>query len=305
MKKILLGLVCAAALMGAGLMSATWAADIKVINADVWFPEGPIWYQGKLYYVEYGRNTIMTWDGTKNDTFWKQDGCGPSAVVTNAAGQFLTTCYDSGTIGRISADGKTLTPYSKDSNGHGFVGPNDLAPDKKGGVYFTGSGHEGPAIDASVYYINKDGTTVTQVADDLHNANGLAVSNDGKTLYVIETEENRLLQFAINEDGTLTDRKVFLNLTDLFPKDPKIWPDGVKIDAKGELYIGQSPRSLDAPGKIIVVDGAGKLLRTIAVPSVSMPNLAFGPDEKVIYVMALDQIDKAPWHGKVYEVPNQ
>jgi hypothetical protein len=25
----------------------------------------------------------------------------------------------------------------------------------------------------------------------------------------------------------------------------------------------------------------------------------------VIYVMALDQIDKAPWHGKVYEVPNQ
>ena len=36
-----------------------------------------------------------------------------------------------------------------------------------------------------------------------------------------------------------------------------------------------------------------------------MPNLAFGPDEKVIYVMALDQIDKAPWHGKVYEVPNQ
>ncbi|HSY84931.1 MAG TPA: hypothetical protein VLA85_00035, partial [Verrucomicrobiae bacterium] len=68
MKKILLGLVCAAALMGAGLMSVAWAADIKVINADAWFPEGPVWYQGKLYYVEYGRNTIMTWDGTKNDT---------------------------------------------------------------------------------------------------------------------------------------------------------------------------------------------------------------------------------------------
>jgi hypothetical protein len=26
---------------------------------------------------------------------------------------------------------------------------------------------------------------------------------------------------------------------------------------------------------------------------------------KVIYVMALDQIDKALWHGKVYEVPNE
>jgi gluconolactonase len=46
-------------------------------------------------------------------------------------------------------------------------------------------------------------------------------------------------------------------------------------------------------------------VRTIAVPSRSMPNLAFGPDETVLYVMALDQIDAVPWHGKVYEVPNQ
>jgi gluconolactonase len=41
------------------------------------------------------------------------------------------------------------------------------------------------------------------------------------------------------------------------------------------------------------------------VPSPSMPNLAFGPGEKTIFVMALDQIDNAPWHGKVYEVPNE
>ena len=299
MRKLLLGLVSAAA-----LMTAAQAADIKVINADAWFPEGPIWYQGKLYYVEYGRNTIDAWDGTKNTIFWKQDGCGPSAVVVTPKGEFLTTCYDSGTIGHVSADGKTLTPYSKDKDGNGFVGPNDLVVDSKGGVYFTGSGHEGPVIDAAVYYIGTDGT-VTKAADDLHNANGLALSNDGKILYVIETEENRLLAFDVHDDGSLTGRRVFLNLNDMFPNAPHIWPDGMKIDAKGEIYIGQSPRSLDAPGKIIVVDSQGKLLRTIAVPSVSMPNLTFGPGEKVIYVMALDQIDKAPWHGKVYEVPNQ
>lgn len=77
------------------------------------------------------------------------------------------------------------------------------------------------------------------------------------------------------------------------------------MDAKEEMYIGQSPRSLDAPGKIIVVDGGGKLLRTLSVPSPSMPNFAFGRDEKVLYVMALDQIDAAPWHGKVYEIANK
>lgn len=298
MKTRLLGLTLALSMTG-----ASFAADVKTINGDAWFPEGPIWYHDKLYYVEYGRNTVMTWDGTKNETFWMQDGCGPSAVLPTATGEFFVTCYDNQTIGRISADGKTLPPYDKDSEGRAFIGPNDLAPDKRGGTYFTGSGHEGPVIDASVYYITAAGKVIRE-ATDLHNANGLAVSNDGKILYLIETEDSRLLAFDIAEDGGLSGRRVFLRLDDLFAGQPHIYPDGVKIDAKGELYIGQSPRSLDNPGKIIVVDAGGKLLRTIEVPSVSMPNLAFGPGETTIYVMALDQIDKAPYHGKVYAVPN-
>lgn len=71
------------------------AADIKVINSDAWFAEGPIWYKNQLYYVEYGRGTVMTWDGKENHVFWKQDGCGPSAVVPTSSGEFVVTCYDS------------------------------------------------------------------------------------------------------------------------------------------------------------------------------------------------------------------
>ena len=310
MHKIFLALTMVAAFAIAAEVASAPAApaladDAKVINPDAWFAEGPIWYHDKLFYVEYGRQTVMTWDGKQNAVFWKQDGCGPSAVLPDSAGNFVVTCYDSNSIGRISADGKTLDSYTKDTEGHGFVGPNDFAPDKKGGIYFTGSGKGGPLIDASAYYITNDGK-VKLVADDLHNANGLVVSNDGKILYLVETEDNRIIAFDINDgDGSLSNRRVFLNLNDLFPNQPHIWPDGIKFNTKGEMYIGQSPRSLDAPGKIVVVDGEGKLLREIGVPSPSMPNLAFGPDEKDIFVMALDQIDAAPWHGKVYEVPNQ
>ena len=159
----------------------------------------------------------MTWDGKTNTVFWKQDGCGPSAVVPTRTGEFVVTCYDSNTIGRISADGKTLPPYDKDTDGKGFVGPNDFAPDKKGGIYFTGSGKGGPLIDASAYYIGPEGK-VKLVADDLHNANGLALSNDGKTLYLIETEDNRLIEFDVKDDASLANRRVFLKLDDLFPE---------------------------------------------------------------------------------------
>jgi gluconolactonase len=283
------------------------ADDVRILNEDAHFAEGPIWYHGKLYYVEYDRSSVTTWDGTRNTIFWSKKGCGPSAVIPTARGEFLTTCYDSGTIGRISADGKDLPPYTHDKDGNRFVGPNDFAPDHRGGIYFTCSGTApGPVIDGKVFYLAADGT-ISQKATDVHSANGIVVSNDGKILYVIETEDHRLIQFKIGPDASLSDRRVFLDLDDLTHNVTHIFPDGVKIDSQGHLYIGQNPRDAHAPlaGTIFVVDATGKLLRTLKLPSPGVPNLAFSPDERLVYVMALDQLDKSPYRGKVYSIVNR
>lgn len=302
MKSCLLALL---ALAGAAPMAH--GADVKVLNDDAHFAEGPIWYQGKLYYVEYDRNSVTTWDGRQNRIFWSKPGCGPSAVIPTSSGEFLTTCYDSGTIGRISADGTDLPPYSHDKDGHSFVGPNDFAPDHHGGIYFTCSGTApGPVIDGKIFYLATNGT-ITQEATDVHSANGIVVSNDGKILYAIETEDHRLIQFDIAADGSLSGRRVFLSLDELTHHVTHIYPDGVKMDSKGLLYIGQNPRDVHAPlaGTIFVVDAAGKLLRTLTLPSPGVPNLALSPDEKTVYVMALDQLDKSPYKGKVYAIANR
>jgi gluconolactonase len=300
LKQHLLGLVIATA-----VASAAQADGIRVLNDDVHFPEGPVWYHGKLYYVEYDRNTVTTWDGQKNAIFWSQQGCGPSAVINTVRGDFVTTCYDNGTIGRISADGKTLPPYTHDKDGNPFVGPNDFAPDGHGGLYFTCSGNPGPVIDGKVFYMAADGT-ITQQARDVHSANGIAVSNDGKILYVVESEVHRLIQFKVGPGPSLTDRRVFVNLDDLTGNVVHIIPDGVKIDSKGQIYIGQNPRDVHAPlaGTIFVVNAEGKLLRKLALPSPGVPNLAFSPDERTVYVTALDQLDKSPYQGKIYAIPN-
>jgi gluconolactonase len=283
------------------------AADVRVLNDDAHFAEGPTWHQGKLYYVEYDRNSVTTWDGARNRIFWSKPGCGPSAVIPTSSGEFLVTCYDSGTLGHISADGRDLPPYSHDRDGHPFVGPNDFAPDRHGGIYFTCSGTApGPVIDGKIFYLAADGT-ITQEAADVHSANGIVVSNDGKILYAIETEDNRLIQFRIGAGGSLSERRVFLNLDELTHHVTHIYPDGVKIDSKGLLYIGQNPRDVHAPlgGTIFVVDAAATLLRTLKLPSPGVPNLALSPDEKTVYVMALDQLDKPPYHGKVYAIANR
>jgi sugar lactone lactonase YvrE len=282
-------------------------ADVRVLNDDVHFAEGPVWYHDKLYYVEYDRSSVDTWDGAQNAIFWSKPGCGPSAVIPTSRGEFLTTCYDSGTIGRISADGKDLPPYSHDKDGHPFVGPNDFAPDRRGGIYFTCSGTApGPVIDGKIFYLAADGT-ITQEATEVHSANGIVVANDGRILYAIETEDNRLIEFRIAADGSLSERRVFLNLDDLTHHVTHIYPDGVKMDSKGLLYIGQNPRDVHAPlaGTIFVVDAAGTLVRTLKLPSPGVPNLALSPDEKTVYVMALDQLDKSPYKGKVYAIANR
>src|SRR5260370_3689679 len=207
---------------------AAHADTLRVLNGDVHFPEGPVWYHGKLYYVEYDRNSVTTWDGQKNTIFWSQKGCGPSAVIATVHGEFLTTCYDNGTIGRISADGKTLLPYTHDKDGNPFVGPNDFAPDAQGGIYFTASGDPGPVINGKVFYMAAD-ETISQKASDAHSANGVAHYKDGRGLYVVETEGHRLLQVKIGPGETLSHPRVFLNLYDLSHNFLSLYPDAVKI----------------------------------------------------------------------------
>jgi sugar lactone lactonase YvrE len=281
------------------------ADGVQILNADAHFPEGPIWYHGKLYYVEYDRNSVTAWDGSKNSIFWSQKGCGPSAVIPTAQGEFLTTCYDNNSIGRISSEGRTLPPYTQDKAGNPLVGPNDFAPDAHGGIYFTASGHPGAAIDGRVFYLAADGT-IELKADNVESANGVAVSKDGRILYVIETDGHRLLRFNIGPGGSLSDRRLFVNMDDLTNNVGHIYPDGVKIDSRGEIYIGQNPRDIHAPlaGIIFVVNAEGKLLRKLTLPSPGVPNLAFSADEKTVYVTALDQLDKSPYQGKVYSIPN-
>lgn len=282
-------------------VTVSFASGAKIINEKAAFPEGPCWHENKLFYVEYGGHTVKTWDGRNNMTFWRQDGCGPAAVVPDSTGNFFVTCYDSNEIVKISKSGKTVASYKASKDGTKFVGPNDFAADKNRGVYFTASGPwESAPIVGKIFYINSSGI-ITEVADDIHYANGLALSQDGKTLYCAESEASRIIQFTVGENGSLSDRRLFVRVGSIDEKSGMLaYPDGLKIDRSGKIYIGQF-----SMGRIVVVTPEGKFERAIDVPSPSAPNLTFNSDGSTIFVMAVDDVNNAPYPGKVYEVPNR
>ena len=256
---------------------------------------------GTLYYVEYGTHKVMTWDGERNAEFWHKEGCGPSAIASVPGGDFLVTCYDAGSIARLSGAGELKVEYTRSTDGEVFQGPNDFVADSRGGIYFTASGPwESDPIVGKIFYMDAKGE-IREVANDLHYANGLALSKDGRILYLAESEAGRVIQFTIGENGRLGDRKRFVQVAAVDPDSGTgAYPDGLKTDSQGNLYICQYSK-----GRIVVVSPDKKLLRTINVPSPAAPNLAFGAGEKELYIMAVDDQNNAPYWGKVYIVPNR
>ncbi len=128
----------------------------------------------------------------------------------NWGGALLVACYDNGTVAMISMNGAILQRIQEDRAGNHFVAPNDLAVDAKGGVYFSASG-SGDAVLGKVFYRRPDGV-VLDVANSIRDANGLVVSRDGKTLYLASSADQRLMTFSIMPDGTLGDRRPFVDL---------------------------------------------------------------------------------------------
>ena len=76
-------------------------------------------------------------------------------------------------------------------------------------------------------------------------------------------------------------------------------PDGLKTDAKGNLYIALYEGSL-----VLAADGSGKLLARIDPPAPNISNVAFGPDASVLYVTGVLDAAAAPWPGEVYRIAN-
>ena len=276
------------------LANAAPAQDVAVINPRALFPEGPVMQDGKLYYAEYAANVVQVWDGTTNAVLWQQDGCGPSAVVPMGA-NFAVTCYDSGQLVVIGADGKTVASHDKDAAGLPLQGPNDGTPDGQGGAWFSLSGpwESGPIV-GRVVHLGSSGAPV-EVANDLHYANGVAKGMDGR-LYVNESEAGRVISFAIAADGTLSDRRLFARLYQM-GEAPQVYPDGIKLGPNGNFYVGEY-----SAGRIVELAQDGTLVKVHEIAASATPNLTFSPDGKTMYVMVVDNTAGAPYEGRVLAV---
>ena len=285
----------------AAASSASAIAGTVRVNEAV-YPEGPLWRDGKLLYVEYAGPGVMSWAAGNAVTFWSREHCGASGLIAYREDHLLVACYDSNSLVELDRDGRAVRTIDTDTTGKPFVGPNDFAADSRGGIYFSASGAfdvKAP-ISGALLYLAPGADAPRRVADLIHYPNGLTLSRDGRSLLVAEMLAARILVFSVQEDGSLGSRAVWARMQDLAKPTPHQdaynGPDGLKLGPDGNYYIAQN-----GSGRVLVVDAGKKRVRTLVVPTPYVTNVNFGADgADTVYITGVFDPWKAPFPGAVY-----
>lgn len=292
------------------LVANAVCADEVTVVSNVLGPEGPLYIDGNLYYVGWVSNTLSKWDGKTATVLNNSEGCGHNGLALTKQKTFLLACTnDPGTILELDMTGKQLRRWDTDSNGKKFDGGiNDVVVTANGGAYATVFGpYADPPVPTSVIgkilYLAPGSEKWVEVANDLNYANGIGVSPDQKTLYVSEMVGNCILKFTIEPDGSLSHRSNFalLNLLTKTKSDsPWLGPDSMKVDSKGNIYVAQW-----FGGKILKLSPDGKLLHVFTVAAGDgTTNVAFGKDEKELYVTVVKDPNDQKAKGSIVKIPN-
>jgi gluconolactonase len=208
--------------------------------------------------------------------------------------------------------------------GRPFNSPNDITIDERGRIYFSDPrylGHE--PIDQAVvgvYRIDPDGK-IQRIITDAGKANGVCVSPDQKSIYVVSNDNGAtsierlatggaanpsgvdvplrkghmlLMAYDLAADGSAKFRKT---LVDYAPFDG---PDGLVCDKDGNLYV--AVRAENRPG-ICVYSPEGKELAYLKTEIPTNVGFGRGAESKTLYITAGSSLYRVKTNREGYQLP--
>jgi gluconolactonase len=278
------------------------SGKIVKLHSGFKFTEGPAADRdGNVYFSDIPNERILKVDAGGKLSVFRDKSNRANGLMLNAKGEIIA-CEMAGQIVAYSADGASRRVLADKYNGKRFNAPNDLVVDKHDGVYFTdpafGAPMPLPQGKTAVYYLAPNGE-VTRLIDNLPNPNGVILSPDEKTLYVIPSGQADMMAYAVEAPGKLGKGRVFCTLKQR-KEGGKSGGDGLTVDTKGRLYI-TSELGLQ------VFDSEGKLLGILALPE-QPANVTFGgKDLQTLYVTARTSLYTVPMEatGHLFALPRK
>ena len=285
----------------AGLDTAKFLGPLRVettLPGEKNFTEGPaVDAAGNVFFTNPGE--ILKWaPAAKQLSTFRKPSNGANGQALDRQGRLLHCEAADGSHGRVTrTDLKSgeLTVLCDKFNGFPLGAPNDVCVDGSDRIYFTSRlANTNPATGNvnAVYRIDPDGKVARILAaPDIDMPNGLAITPDSRTFYLIESDgrlnrARNIRAYDLKPDGSVANHRI------LYTFYPGRGGDGMRLDVEGNLYVAaglHKPRgtseTLDTRPGIHVITPQGKLVAFVETPEDTITNCAFGgPDQRTLYV---------------------
>jgi len=124
----------------------------------------------------------------------------------------------------------------------------------------------------------KPGGEAREVANELAFPNGMVITPDNKTLIVAESFAARLTAFDIEDDGALSNRRIWAD---------GVGPDGICLDADGCIWASSGNMTNDCAR----IREGGELLERFDLGRSCFATMLGGPDRRTLFMLT------AEWQG--------
>jgi gluconolactonase len=260
-------------------------AEAELVADGFVFAEGPVWSfrHSHLTFSDIPGDTMYRWDERGGLHVYRKPSNFSNGLAYDADGALVACEHRTRRLTRETPDG--MQTVADAYGGRRLNAPNDVVATPDGSLVFTdphyglGEGFGGPAEQEQpvrgVYRIRRGGGEPELLTGDLEGPNGLALTADGRTLYVDDTEHFHIRAFAVGPNWSLSGGEVLVDL----PREGEGVPDGLKLDLAGNIYC-------TGAGGVWICSPAGDLLGLIPFPEVAA-NVAWGDDDaRTLYVTA-------------------
>lgn len=282
---------------------AAASREVAVVTT-VAFTEGPtVAEDGTVFFTDLGNNRIMRLSTDGQLSTFRQPSNDANGLIFDSQWRLLACEGGDGEtalprVTRTDMETGEVEVLADSYEGKQLHRPNDLTFDGQGRIYFTDRPEPNSRPDQTgvhgVYRVDPDGTIARILTEpEVVRPNGIVISPDDRTLYVLETEQSaggpRLIRaYDLGPDGTVDNMRVFHDFA------PGRSGDGMTIDSEGNLYVAAglnrrrgTSETLDTVAGVHVFSPDGELLEHIPIPEDTITNAAFGgPDLRTLYVTA-------------------